>query len=44
VAFDDLEEERRSVLDGSREDLEEIALLVAVGLDAEILERLDRDA
>src|SRR4029450_5820797 len=33
VALDDLEEERRAVLDGPGEDLEEVALLVAVGLD-----------
>ena len=29
---------------GPREDLEEVALLVAVGLDAELLERVDRHA
>ena len=39
VALDDLEEERRAVLDRAGEDLEEVALLVAVGLDAELLER-----
>src|SRR5215218_5992464 len=44
VALDDLEEEGRAVLDRAREDLEEVALLVAVGLDPELLERLDRDA
>ena len=44
MALDDLEEERRAVLDRAREDLEEVALLVAVGLDAELLERLDRHA
>src|SRR5262249_45668822 len=44
VALDDLEEERRPVLDRPGEDLEEVALLVAVGLDAELLQRLDRDA
>src|SRR5712691_1727895 len=42
VPLDDLEEEGRAILDRSREDLEEVALLVAVGLDAELLERLDR--
>src|SRR5204863_9184176 len=44
VALDDLEEEGRTVLDGTGEDLEEIALLVAVGLDAELLERVDGHA
>src|SRR4029078_1486261 len=44
VALDALVEERRANLHGSREDLEEVALLVAIGLDAELLERLDRDA
>src|SRR5437867_813630 len=44
VPLDDLEEEGRPVLDRPGEDLEEVALLVAVGLDAELLERLDRDA
>ena len=44
MALDDLEEERRAVLDRAGEDLEEVALLVAVGLDAELLERVDRDA
>jgi hypothetical protein len=34
VSLDDLEEERRPVLDRPGEDLEEVALLVAVGLDA----------
>ena len=43
VPLDDLEEERRAVLDGPGEDLEEVALLVPVGLDAELLERVDRD-
>src|SRR5215211_739470 len=41
VPLDDLEEEDRSILDRSGEDLEEIALLVTIGLDAELLERLD---
>src|SRR5688500_8355078 len=44
VALDDLEEERRAVLHGPREDLEEVALLVPVGLDPELLEGLHRDA
>ena len=44
MPLDDLEEERRPVLDGPGEDLEEVALLVAVGLDPELLEGLDRDA
>src|SRR5919197_6613357 len=44
VALDDLEEESRPILDGSGEDLEEVALLVAVGLDAKLLERIDRHA
>ena len=39
VALDDLEEERRPILHRAGEDLEEIALLVAIGLDAELLER-----
>jgi hypothetical protein len=33
VALDDLEEERGPILDGLGEDLEQVALLVAVGLD-----------
>jgi hypothetical protein len=37
VALDDLEEERRPILDRSGEDLEEVALLIAIGLDAELL-------
>src|SRR3954454_5117304 len=44
VPFDDLEEERRAVLDRPGEDLEEVALLVPVGLDPQLLERVDRDA
>src|SRR4029079_15780190 len=44
VPLDDLEEERRAVLDGPGEDLEEVALLVAVGLDAQLLEGRNRDA
>src|SRR4051812_48686908 len=44
VPFDDLEEERRAVLDRPGEDLEEVALLVPVGLDPQLLERIDRDA
>ena len=35
VALDDLEEERRTVLRGLREDLKQVPLLVAVGQDAE---------
>ena len=35
VALDDLEEERRPVLRGLREDLKQVPLLVAVGQDAE---------
>src|SRR5262245_63397256 len=42
VPLDDLEEERRAVLDRAGEDLEEVALLVAVGLDPELLERRHR--
>jgi hypothetical protein len=44
VALDDLEEERRAVLDRAGEDLQEVALLVAVGFDAQLLERVDRHA
>src|ERR671922_2416547 len=44
VPLDDLEEERRPVLDRPGEDLEEIAFLVAVGFDAQLLERLHRHA
>jgi hypothetical protein len=44
VALDDLEEERRAVLERAGEDLEEVALLVAVGLDPERLERRHRHA
>src|SRR5262249_57635527 len=36
VALDDLEEQRRAVAEGLREDLQEIALVVAVGQDAEL--------
>src|SRR4029079_18494662 len=43
MALDDLEEECRPVLDRAGEDLEEVALLVSIGLDAEFLERVDRD-
>src|SRR6267142_1513375 len=35
VAFDHLEEKRRAILRGLREDLEEVAVLVAVGEDAQ---------
>src|SRR5438552_582829 len=35
VALDHLEEERRAILRGLREDLEEVAVLVAVGEDAQ---------
>src|SRR5438309_6832374 len=35
VALDHLEEERRAILRGFREDLEEVAVLVAVGKDAQ---------
>src|SRR3989304_4599793 len=38
VPVDDFEEEGRAILHRLGEDLEEIALLVAVGLDAELLE------
>ena len=44
MALDDLEEECRPILDRAGEDLEEVALLIAVGLDPELLERVDRDA
>src|SRR5688500_14566857 len=44
VALDDLEEEGRPILDRAGEDLQEIALLVPVGFDAELLEHLDRHA
>ncbi len=37
VALDDLEEEGRPILHGTGEDLEQVALLVAIGLDAELL-------
>ena len=35
VPLDDLEEERRPVLGGLREDLQQVSLLVAVGEDAQ---------
>src|SRR6267378_5515401 len=35
VALDHLEEKRRAILRGLREDLEEVAVLVAVGEDAQ---------
>src|SRR5207249_12131929 len=38
AALDDLEEERGPVLDGAGEDLEQIALVVAVHEDAQALE------
>ena len=38
VALDDFEEERRAVLRRLREDLEQVALLVAVGEDAQALQ------
>jgi 4-hydroxyphenylpyruvate dioxygenase len=38
MPLDDLEEEGRAVLDRAREDLEQIALLVAVRLDPEFLD------
>src|SRR5688500_306773 len=38
----ELEEERRSILHRAGEDLEEVALFVPIGLDAELLERLHR--
>ena len=44
VALDDLEEEGRPILHGAGEDLEQVALLVAIGLDAELLERVHRHA
>src|SRR5688572_28858012 len=44
MALDDLEEEGRPVLHRLGEDLEEVALLVAIGLDAKLLERVDRHA
>ena len=44
VALDDLEEERRSVLHRSGEDLQEVALLVAVRFDAELLQGVDGHA
>src|SRR5258707_15889277 len=36
VTLDDLEEEGRAVLDGLGEDLEQVALLVAIDEDAEV--------
>src|SRR6185436_17100616 len=42
VALDDLEEERRPVLDGAGEDLEEVALVVAVDQDAQLLDLVHR--
>src|SRR3989454_2446966 len=44
VPLDDLEEEGGPILHGPGEDLEEVALLVAIGLDAQLLEGGDRDA
>src|SRR3990170_6739987 len=44
VPLDDLEEEGRAVLHRLGEDLEQVALLVAVGLDAQLLEEVHRDA
>src|SRR3712207_2426511 len=41
VALDDLEEDRRPVADRLREDLQQVALVVAVDEDAEPLEVLD---
>src|SRR5512141_1334400 len=42
VALDDLEEERGAVLDRAGEDLEQEPFLVAVGFDAQPLERFVR--
>src|SRR4029078_8086742 len=44
VPLDDLEEERGAVLNRAGEDLEEVPLPVAVGLDAELLEHVHRHA
>src|SRR3954471_19908878 len=44
VALDDLEEEGRPVLDGPREDLKKVALLVPVGLHAEVFQHVHWDA
>src|SRR5688500_8819810 len=44
VALDDLEEEGRPILDRAGEDLEQVALLVAVGLDTQLLQRVHRHA
>src|SRR5262245_4726983 len=44
MALDDLEEEGRAILDRPREDLQEVALLIAIGLDAQLLERVDRNS
>src|SRR5258706_9499015 len=44
MALDDLEEERWAILDRAGEDLEEVALLVAIGLDAQLFEGRDRHA
>src|SRR4051794_33581625 len=41
VALDDLEEEGRAVLDGLGEDLEQVALLVAIDEDAEVGELVE---
>src|ERR1041384_5728221 len=42
TTLDDLEEERRTVLDRLGEDLKHIALVVLVDQDVELLELLDR--
>src|SRR5207244_10368858 len=44
VALDDLEEEGGPILHWLGEDLEQVALLVAIGLDAKLLERIHRYA
>src|SRR5439155_860193 len=41
AALDDLEEQRRAVLDGLGEDLQQVALVVAVDHDVEALDLLD---
>ena len=43
MALDDLEEERRAVLDRAGEDLEEVALLVTVGNFKALFEAIERE-
>src|SRR5690348_3706745 len=41
LALDDFVEERRAVLDGAREDLEHVALIVAIDQNAELAQFVD---